>query len=776
MALALAAFLPSQLNIVTGIDRLVPETLDPEIGQILRSLAESERTRVLVLAVRSADDDASRRVARSLADELRVDSRVAWAESGPPQGVESALESLITPSALLHLSPNPEVELEAWFRGDGPARAAADLKRAISGPLGTLVQKTATADPLLGQLRTVERLASLRPGGLRVEDGVYIDRHRRFAFVFVSTKASAFDDATQGPLLRDIEARFRRLADAERRPMRLLQAGIHRFAVEGRETAEADVSRVSVVSAILVSILFLVVFPSVQALLLVSSVLGVAVAAGAFAVMAVFGSIHVTTLGFGSTLLGVCIDYPIHWLNHVVLASGKSRLEDRQRTWRAIRLGAVTTSIGFVSLAMTGLHGLREIAIFGVSGVAAATLMTWISASALAGTIALPTHAHLALARVVDHWTVPTRSRRRFALAFLALLTFVAVIGVPLVVYQDDVLALSMATPTKLRQELLVRRVLGGGDIGRVIVAVGKDDEEALQRNDAVALRLEELRSSGAHVQYQSAHALLWSGDLQRRNWEALIRNRDRLPDLLTAFEDAGFEVGAFGPFERALGAGSPPVVRPGDLDGSPLARLAAPFRLDLPGGAAQLTFLSGTGDTTAVRSAVADLEGVHYVDQRAIVNEAFGQYRTAAVGRLGWAVVGVILLVAVQLRRARDTALACVPAVVAIASSAGVLALADVSLNLLHLASFVLVLSMVVDYGIFIAVERTNREAAARAHVGIMLAAAPTVVVFAVLATSVLPALRMVGQATAVGVLFGFAATVALFIVLGGMPDDAPD
>ena len=32
--------------------------------------------------------------------------------------------------------------------------------------------------------------------------------------------------------------------------------------------------------------------------------------------LAVFGSIHGLTIAFGTTLLGVCIDYPVHLLNH----------------------------------------------------------------------------------------------------------------------------------------------------------------------------------------------------------------------------------------------------------------------------------------------------------------------------------------------------------------------------------------------------------------------------------------------------------------------------
>ena len=33
----------------------------------------------------------------------------------------------------------------------------------------------------------------------------------------------------------------------------------------------------------------------------------------------VFGELHVMTLVFGSTLIGVCIDYPIHFFNHHAL-------------------------------------------------------------------------------------------------------------------------------------------------------------------------------------------------------------------------------------------------------------------------------------------------------------------------------------------------------------------------------------------------------------------------------------------------------------------------
>jgi predicted exporter len=91
-----------------------------------------------------------------------------------------------------------------------------------------------------------------------------------------------------------------------------------------------------------------------------------------------------------------------------------------------------------------------------------------------------------------------------------------------------------------------------------VILAMGDNDEEALQRNEIVARGVVDLRARGAVTSARTAHAALWSRALQSRN-EALLREDPTLPARLdAAFTAEGFRAGSFGPFAAQLRAAPP--------------------------------------------------------------------------------------------------------------------------------------------------------------------------------------------------------------------------
>ena len=94
----------------------------------------------------------------------------------------------------------------------------------------------------------------------------------------------------------------------------------------GAEAAHGGVDAARVVTAVvvhgeqrgadLVAVLALVVgvFRSLRQLLLALFTIGTGVAAAAATTLAVFGEIHILTLVFGASLIGISIDYALHFL------------------------------------------------------------------------------------------------------------------------------------------------------------------------------------------------------------------------------------------------------------------------------------------------------------------------------------------------------------------------------------------------------------------------------------------------------------------------------
>jgi len=90
------------------------------------------------------------------------------------------------------------------------------------------------------------------------------------------------------------------------------------------------------------------------------------------------------------------------------------------------------------------------------------------------------------------------------------------------------------------------------------------------------------------------------------------------------------------------------------------------------------------------------------------------------------------------------------------------------VSLGLLHVVALLLVLSMGVDYGVFLAETRADPGGFAATVLSVLIACLSTVLAFGLLAMSASPALRAIGLTVGLGVLLSLVLAPAALLIGG--------
>ncbi len=764
---AMAAYLATSLEITTDISHFLPSLQDRRLAAMARELAESDLTRTMILSVGAPEPQVARTAARELAQALQSQPEVAFCESGPDAAIGDAFWNLYQPRRLAFLSDAPASELPARLSDAGLRDAARELKRQLGLPTAPLVKKVAPADPLLAFPALLRRLEAARPGGLRIADDQFLSADGKRGVLFLATRHSAFDAETQEPLLEAISKQFQRINQKHGGHLSLQQSGINRFAVQARRSIEADVARISSLSTIAVTALFIAMFASVRLFFAAQLPIAFALLCGAATTLAVFGRVHGLTLAFGSTLIGVCIDYPIHYLNHHTLVphpdGPKAGLK---RIWTGLWLGAATTVAGFVGLGWSSYPGIREVAVFASAGITAALLATrwWLPllVPAQPKRVRLQQWAAAWCGRQMDQ----LRNRRFLLIFLLVASTLLAVAGVPGMRWNDDLAALNVVDPKLKAEDDAVRAQVSTFEPGKLVVVTGPDLETALQRNDAVAQKLEALKQQGKLGDFKSLHTFLWSASLQRQNLER-VRQAPQLADRLgAAFAAEGLRAEAFAPFREALSAPSPQPLTWPQLAASPIGRLVRTFHTRLGKDEALLTFLRDADNTPALTAAIAGVPGATFFDQRAFVNRAYAEYRSTTWMLVLVGVLGILLLVAAQYRNLAMTTIACLPAVVACFATLGILSLCGESLNLLHLVGIVIVLSIGVDYGVYLAETAPHPESEPATVLSVVIASLSTVLGFGLLGLSANPALRAIGLTTGLGVLLSLVLAPTLLLL----------
>jgi predicted exporter len=591
--------------------------------------------------------------------------------------------------------------------------------------------------------------------------------------ILLATHHSAFDTVAQGPLVEAIHARFAEARARHGDDLQLDVSGANRFALQAEGAIRADALRIGAFSMLGVGALFLLFFRSPRALVLALAPALVGVVVGMSACIAVFGRLDGMTVAFGASLIGSTIDYPVHVLNHWSLAAPGTS------AWRIVRglrgslvLAASTTVAGFIGLATTEFQGFRELGVFATAGIAASLLATlWLLPDLLPPGRSVPRLSE----RLAAGLSSGLEALRPHSMALLALplaVALVSALALPQLRFVDDLASLGEPDASLLAEEQRVRERLSSFDTGRLVVTLGDTPEQAIVRNEAVHARLRAEITAGRLGGQRSFHDLLWSEALQRRNL-GVLRESEALPERLdAAFQEAGFRPGAFAPFAEALAAAPPPLGLE-ELRGSPLGELSSSLLLDLGGRTGVVTYLRGVEDPAAVKSALADLPGVHWFEQRAFLSEIFATFRDQTLRQTALGGLLVLPLLALRYRGLRRALAAYLPSVLSAAVVLSTFAALGHPVTLLHAVALLVVMGMGVDFGIYLVDSVGGRRELGATLMSILLCAGSTGLTFGALALSSHPALRAIGLTSGLGIALAFLFAPATLLLL--RPDAQP-
>jgi predicted exporter len=359
--------------------------------------------------------------------------------------------------------------------------------------------------------------------------------------------------------------------------------------------------------------------------------------------------------------------------------------------------------------------------------------------------------------------------RRGLSLAPIVALLFVAAV-LPRTEWNGDLASMNHMDGDLMAEDERVRAKVARFEQMRFVVALGDDEGEALDTNDAVASRLRDAIAAGELVAQRSLAPLLPGPRLQA-DIAAIAKGDATLATRLRRiFGEEGFAAGAFDPFLSSLGEPLPDVLRFDELLASPVGSLIRTFRVTLGDRVGIITYLNGVEDADAIEARLADLPGAVFLRQSDLFNSAQLEYQQSTIRLLGWGLLAVFCLLGIRYRDLRRTLVSFLPSVIAAGVTVSVLTLVGRGLDLISLTALLFVVSMGVDYSVFLvdAFDESNPKGIQAALTGALLACASTVVAFGLLALSDHPVLSNLGLTATVGIATSlFLAPTTLAVVI---------
>lgn len=575
-------------------------------------------------------------------------------------------------------------------------------------------------------------------GLLVVEDGA---QHYVVLPYELSDSAFSFDLQEQiVPELARIGAEIRSAEPG----IEIRRAGVIFHAAEASQTAQNEISIIGLGSMAGVLLLVLLVWRGWQAPLLVSLALGTGTLIATAVVFVIFPRVHLLTLVFGASLVGVAEDYAMHALIHA-LNDSTPRLQRYRHHLPGMLLALLTTVLGYLGLALTPFPGLLQMAVFSVTGIIAAWLavMLWFP-------VLEPSRMKAGwLARRYLNSSRNWQPSRAILLASAGIVMSLALFGATKFRIHDDIRSLAGLNPQLLEDQIIASRILGLPSPAQMFIVTGTDPETVLQREEALTEKLNEFVQRGQISGFDAVSQWLPSQQRQQSN-QALLHRLTPVRRQLA--QELGLPASWSAPSPEAR-------LDFANWQASPSAAAARHLWLgrDVSGREGSMVLLKGLHDPALTRElAKISIEGVRWVDKPEEISQLFGRYRVL----LSWILLAsyVATLFLLYPRYRTHTWRILLPPVCASLLTVALFGLFNQPLQLLNLVGLLLILGMGVDYGIFLLENPNDR----RGRLGISLAAITTLLSFGLLALSVTPALRSFGLTMLLGVtLVWFVALI---------------
>jgi len=617
----------------------------------------------------------------------------------------------------------------------------------LNSPIGQMQAADLERDPSLIFSRY---FSAQNPVKLNLEQGIVVlsDQHRFWALLLTDLQ----DERLQLDKLETLSSLVNSATGQIKADSgELLVSGMALFTAHGAESAKQEISTVGIGSSLGIIVLLWATFRSVRPLLLSSLAIGSGLLAALVICVLFFGKIHILTLVFGASLIGVADDYAQHFLCDSFGEKDWNPRKGLKFILPGLSLGLMSNLLSYAGLGFSPFPGLQEVALFSAMGLLFAwltvvmlfpLLLTGFAFDHQPGILKLTTYWE-------QHWPLWVSKNRRWLGLMLAV--FIAG-GLWMLKPQDDVRLLQSPPAELLRTADKIRSLFPMSPDNQFFLVSGKDQADWHQNEQRLLERLGALKQQKALSAYEGLSNYWPDASQQQQNYQ-LLKHKLYDSGLLKRYmADLGFDPAAVKAEHKQFAeAERNTLALPEWLAAADESKRQLWLGCD-EGRCQSTVTLTGISDTSAL-SMLQNLPGVAWVDQVESVSSLFARYRIRASGLLLVAFCLATLGLGVKFGWRNSATIMSVP-VAALAVSLAMLGWFDQLFSLFNLFALLLVLGIGVDYGLFFFMAGDRRVSTS---LGVTLSAVTTLLAFGLLAAS----------STEIVHAFGFTVTAGIVTAL---------
>ena len=752
--------LVNKIRFEEDISKLIPiNSENQDIQKVFKSVNFTDKIIVNIKRQEAADIDELIQYAVDFTDSLEINSKQYINNIRGKVEEDNLMQTMdfVYGNLPLFLEKEDYTVIENKIHPDSIAAICQANFRTLISPSGIVSKETILRDPLGLSFIALRKLRQLGVSDdFVLKEGFLVSKDERNILLFISPKYGSSETAKNTKFAQylyelrdDLDQKYSGKVKSE-------YFGAALIAVANAAQIKNDVSFTVGITFTLLIVIFMLFYRK----LFIPLILFVPTFFGGLLAMAVLflvrNEISAISLGIGSVLIGVTLDYALHILTHI--RHNASVKELYQDLTKPLLMSGLTTALAFLCLLFIDSQALQDLGIFAAVSIIGAVIFALLFIP-----LVYKGQSRLQRKNILDSIAEYPFHRKKILLIGFSILLIISIFNYSKVGFDKDISKLNYV-PEEIQESMQHLDELTDLSSKSIYLATyGKSVEGTLQVNDSIHGKLEILQSKELISGFSSIGVLVNSKRDQRQKiaqWQEFWSDEnkeDTQNNLISSGQEIGFKPSTFNQFYDFLDTDFE-TLEPEDYQKIPSMLLE--------------DFISTDTDFTTITT-VVKLKGENNVDikqwfkmfpntvviDRKEMNEVFlGNLRSDFNILIAYCIIVVLSILYLFFRSFSLTLVTVAPIFITWFITLGIMGLVGMDFNIFNIIVTTFIFGLGIDYSIFMTKGlqdqlKTGEKVVVTYKTSVLLSVLTTILGIGVLVLAKHPALYSISVVSIIGI-----------------------
>ncbi|MCC6447347.1 MAG: MMPL family transporter [Chitinophagaceae bacterium] len=629
--------------------------------------------------------------------------------------------------------------------------------RELSSPNGLAMKQLLLNDPLGFSYPALNKLLQLKlDEHVQLYDG-YISNQSldQFTFFIYPKYPSSNTDKNQGleQLIKDTKTKLSQIE--EYKTIECDAFGSQLVAAGNAVQMKSDTILTLSLTLILLSILFFYVFRNKYApiQILIPVVFG-----GLFGISMMFlikGAVSMIALGASSIILGIAVNYSLHFMSH--LKHAKSKEDTIKDLAEPMTIGSFTTVAAFLSLNFVHTPILKELGLFAAFNLIGSSICTLIFLPHFIKKVAKNHQPNL-----IDKIAKINPSKSKWTIIFITGLTIILSFFINQVRFNDDMMKMNYMSDELLHAQKIINERNSESLNSIFCISEGNNFDEALSQCQIATEQLAAFKNKGVIKKYISMSDFLLTQSQQEvkiNNWNQYWTKEKRqtlMQNLIQIGSQKGFNASAFDRMKETI---ETPYTKLNDNYFSIFKDFFKDFIIEKDKTIKLISLIKTKQEQrNSLFQSFQETSKIYLADKQLVVNQ-FVQFIKDDFNHILFLTSFIVFFtILITYGRIEIALITFIPMVITWICILGMMALFKIEFNIINIIISTLIFGLGDDYSIFITdslIEKYqyNTQKFESVKSSIILSAITTIIGLGVLIFAKHPALRSIALVSVIGI-----------------------